>query len=1371
MGLNFSAFQTGKTSIQSPSLNTRAFGIEQEPKGRIETLSLAETIRKEKPGISNEELTQEVTRRRFGEQRQPNIVLETVKGLPQATKKVAIDIGQGIARNIASAGVTLAKPLGGKEQVSAQDFPELLRPLAQKVFRDEPVKSIEQRIAEAEIETKRIGQEIQKGETIVFGKKIPPEVGKLVERNATILAFGGVMGSVGLDLTPFGGLEKNLFRAMIKAKSLNEAISILTRIGIADDLAREFAPDVVKVVDEKTAKNLFNNVANLQKTTKTVKETPSIISKELLPLAQEARKMEIVPLDQAIKKFESTGSAIIGEGKGIRMVVKDEGEFVKVGIDTGGLTPTDIILPSRNFATKEEAFDFIKSLGKPKLVSGISKELEPLAKEARKYKSAEEFVKEVRSDKVFYRGGIGEPNLTKPLFISRNADLALSYSPTYPNIELAEKDLRGFIRKPGKTLDIFEIKNARKFFNEKIADKPISEADFHRGFIYGNWSKIIKQAQKENYDYIRHLGEGQFKGVVDEEFVVLNPQKSLTKLTDFYNQVVRGTKEIPPIKRPPTLERLGLKEPPREITRTEDVLLRERIRAEARGAKEGIAGFKREQKFLEQLEKDITRAMRIPAGKERSRLSFIKLLGEFKQSAVQDAKEAVAIKKPISEMRLDELRTLVSEMKERLRFKMERGFQPSAETAEKLRIVSKESPKPKLDEAMYQQAVQVKQGVKPSILKKIVGGKEAILKLADTLGGAISTRLAGINPLLKTRLRKYEFDVRQLVKKDIEESKGILEGFKNIKKSKEDWIKFDLALKNGDVDRINIILKKYGLEQEYLLSKRVLDSLWERANKVGFDVGYQKDYWPRQIKDAEGFLEYLRGTDAWSLIDEAVKRREMELGRYLVLEERAHIANILIRGYRGGQISLSKTGQMKTRIIDVITPELNQFYEESDRTFVNYIRRVNDAVEARKFFGKMEVQKGTEEGLSNIQDSIGAFVTDLIAKGQITPAQEMELRKILEARFNPGRTGVPMGVYKNLSYIDILGSVTNAITQIGDLAFAMYNGGIVKGLVEGAKSLVGKVRITKEEVGFATRELSAEIEEGGLTRFVDKVFQITGFNKIDRMGAESLINSTIQKAQKESVNPSPQFLKELQDIFPDQIFGKGAVQQALEDLRSEMLTDNVKFFAFNTVLDFSPRALSEMPEQYLRSGNGRIFYMLKTWTLKTFDVYRNEIFRTMKNDKVQGVKNAVRLGTLLFALNATADEIKDFISGRETKLSDLVVDNLAKLVGFSRYNVSQISREGLSTALTKQIAPPSPFPLVDDISRDVIKLFKDFDKASEIQNLRTLKQIPIGGDLYYWWLGGGKETREKEKEKGIEIPSIEIPSINIPEINIPELSI
>ena len=137
-------------------------------------------------------------------------------------------------------------------------------------------------------------------------------------------------------------------------------------------------------------------------------------------------------------------------------------------------------------------------------------------------------------------------------------------------------------------------------------------------------------------------------------------------------------------------------------------------------------------------------------------------------------------------------------------------------------------------------------------------------------------------------------------------------------------------------------------------------------------------------------------------------------------------------------------------------------------------------------------------------------------------------------------------------------------------------------------------------------------------------------------------------------------------------------------------------------------------------------------------------------------------------MNATADEIKDLVLGRKTSLKDRVIDNIAKLIGFSRYSVNQIARDGLGSATLEQVTPPTQF--VDNISKDLVTIYKSWGTGVEISKLKSIKSIPIGGNLYYWWLGKGADFKDT-RETGIRIPSIEIPSINIPSISIPSINI
>jgi hypothetical protein len=417
-----------------------------------------------------------------------------------------------------------------------------------------------------------------------------------------------------------------------------------------------------------------------------------------------------------------------------------------------------------------------------------------------------------------------------------------------------------------------------------------------------------------------------------------------------------------------------------------------------------------------------------------------------------------------------------------------------------------------------------------------------------------------------------------------------------------------------------------------------------------------------------------------------------------------------------------------------VTPKLNQFYSKSGPAIISYIDEMNNAIEARKFFGK----GNKKEGYNNLENSIGSYVADLVIKGKITPSQEIELRAILNARFNPKGTGSIVGLYKNLTYIDVMGSSYNAITQIGDFAYPLYVGGI-KDTIKGTFNPILK----KEDLGID--RIAVEFSDAGkVAKAVDEVFQLTGLDKIDRLGKESLITVAIIKYQKLAKNPNVEFVKKMNDIFGNES------ESVIKDLKDGIISENVKLLAFNELLDFQPLGLSEMPEKYLTGGNGRILYMLKTYTIKMFDNFRRESFAEInKGNYKKGFGNLLKLASLLIICNGTADEIKDFILGRKTKLSDRVVDQIAMLAGFSRYTLRRISEQGLGKAVKEQIFPPTNF--VDNLSKDLINLYKDFDKSASINEMRTVQDIPLVGKFYYWWFGKGRQLPElpapKEKTK------------------------
>lgn len=584
----------------------------------------------------------------------------------------------------------------------------------------------------------------------------------------------------------------------------------------------------------------------------------------------------------------------------------------------------------------------------------------------------------------------------------------------------------------------------------------------------------------------------------------------------------------------------------------------------------------------------------------------------------------------------------------------------------------------------------------------------------------LSTRLAKINEGLRDVMRKFEFNKGMSTYNDLQKALPFMRKMEGM--PTEDAAKLDLALKNVDLATINEIVNRNNIRAEYEQAREVLDDLYNRAREVGIDVSYIDDYFPRRVNDPEAFMDYLRNSDNWSAIQKAIKEEETRVGTRLNNEERAEFINKMLRGYGNSQLRITKPSNVKSRKIQVIDENMNSFYKNSAVTLQEYITAMNNAIEARKFFGLNN---------KDVEDSVGAYVRDLVDAGVITHSQEAEVRSIVEARFKERGTHGIWSFYKNLGYIYTMGSPISAITQIGDLAFSLYENGFY-GTVKGLKSALGKEKVTKQDLGIDN--IIEEFSDRGKTgKAVTKIFKAIGLEAMDNIGKETLINGALDKMTKQAKANDPELVKEVNRVFGEE------AKQTLEDLKNGEPSVNVKYLLFSRLAKYQPIALSEMPEYYAKGGNLRILYMLKSYTIKQLDVFHNEVLREMKTDKKKAFGKLVNLAVALAALNASADVIKDVLLGRPIKLNDLVTDNLLRLVGFSKYATNKARRDGLIAGFYSTVLPPVPF--IDDMFKDIQA------KTRDIEDYRIWNALPVIGKFYYWWFGGGREYIENSKPR------------------------
>jgi len=593
----------------------------------------------------------------------------------------------------------------------------------------------------------------------------------------------------------------------------------------------------------------------------------------------------------------------------------------------------------------------------------------------------------------------------------------------------------------------------------------------------------------------------------------------------------------------------------------------------------------------------------------------------------------------------------------------------------------------------------------------------------------VSTRLGNIDVKLKHAVRKFTFRTGLYSHQDRVAVKGFVEKVSD-SMTPEDYRIFDLALKNRDTVKGDELIKKYELEKEWEAVRAVLDDLYVQALDVGLNMGYIQDYFPRQVKRdmAHEYMGALRKTPEWSQIQAALEEAD-PLGNFTD-EEKASFANNYLRGFSSNRLNLLKPSFTKQRQIDYVTPEFNRYYDDSMSTLLQYIGGLRHGIESRKLFGKSETETNK---------NIGKYVLRMVQEGSIDAAQEKELTRILKAVVEPTGTRGVVSWSKNASYIYLMGNVTSAITQIQDLGFSLAFNGYYRTGGAFLKSVVRRPLLRKEDIGIDN--ILQEFEnETRASNAVRKVFKLIGLEHFDNIGKEVYITAAYGRLRAANKKDSKEWQQSLKDIFGPE------AAQVKKDLENKVMSENVKYLLFSELSDVQPISLAEMPIGYLRGGNGRVFYMLKTYTVKQIDIYRTKIFSEIASGEpkrmAMGVHNLIKLAVSLMLMGMGSDALKDLMLGRPLELDDLITDNLLKLLTLSKYQIYKAKDEGIANAFWKTLfVPPVAQPL-DDVGKDIAKI--GFG-SKPVKDSETLGRVPFIGKFYYWWWGGGHAKLEKNK--------------------------
>jgi len=494
-------------------------------------------------------------------------------------------------------------------------------------------------------------------------------------------------------------------------------------------------------------------------------------------------------------------------------------------------------------------------------------------------------------------------------------------------------------------------------------------------------------------------------------------------------------------------------------------------------------------------------------------------------------------------------------------------------------------------------------------------------------------------------------------------------------------------------------------------------------------------------------------------------------------EEKVKIINsVLFR--RKSSKGITKSRRINTEELELYKV-IESFYKTPENALIDYIEKYNKGIAKQKLFGTAKNVADAETLELDESSIFMLFENKLKSEDSYTKQQQEEIIQIFSSLLDVRQAGKTSTDIRMFGYLGTMGNFISAVTQIGDVLLPLSRSLFSNPLdvfIAAAKSTVNKSDITMNDVWIENMANEYRANPSTFSNITDTVFKFTLLKKIDRIGKETLINSQIKKFQglakkynkqrnRSDDNKSTDVLDfefKLREIFPE-----SEIEQTISDLNSGNITPNTLTLAYNIVLDHQPVAISEMPSFYAKNPGKRIFYQLKTWTIRTLNTAISDLktglqranelekqgkIKAARKMRINGFNRAGTFAAVLLSAGAGVDVLKDWIQGKDVNFSDSFIENLLRMVFLSSYIVEKPGVRQKVMAGAQSILP-APASIAIDVVDDAIKTgaYMASDKYDNIKDLQmdlsTTRYIPFIGNFIYYGDSGKGRVNELNKEK------------------------
>ena len=402
------------------------------------------------------------------------------------------------------------------------------------------------------------------------------------------------------------------------------------------------------------------------------------------------------------------------------------------------------------------------------------------------------------------------------------------------------------------------------------------------------------------------------------------------------------------------------------------------------------------------------------------------------------------------------------------------------------------------------------------------------------------------------------------------------------------------------------------------------------------------------------------------------------------------------------EITLNNLNKIKNKtkeqedIIDKLEKQIK--YLDSSINFYNKIKA--DTV---KNMRNREIEKEISElrdklDIDNIlENSIANYVNSI---DHINSKDATLLKNTILYVLNPATTSGFSSFISNSSYGIALTGFINTIRQFKDLATTFYKNGFFN-------TINSRKNIDVKDLGL-DGNLNDMLGSKGI---INRIFKITLFEKVDLFAKSTFLNSAFKKTKKLLLNNDINTIKDIELIF-----GKDS-GQVKEDIKNNNITLDVKSYLLIKLSETQPIFMSSRALSYLKNGNTRFFYSLKTFTLKQLSLYKKDVYDKIvkgktNNERIEGLKNLITLQFYTMLVGLPVDLLTSFDDDdwlEPEMIKDSVLDNILYLNIINRYVIDR-AKTNLGTAAFDFVLGVPLTGLFNGLSRDIYKIQKgDFE--------------------------------------------------------------